>query len=261
MAVAHVQTAKSTYHANETTQTTATITFTAGGLAIVTVLGYESGGVTVAPTSVKLDGTTDFSLVLDSGEYASGADHLRITVWCLENISAGSHSATVVFAHVFVSTLFITEASGCASSAAADGAGASASGSSSTPASGSYVASASNDFWLAAVTGPAWTSPATFTAGTGWTIPTPTSGSEETDSNFWLCGAVEYIANPGTTTENGDWTTQSGFNLAAVVAFKAAGGGGGSTQMDWQAHQQPPRNRVEKLSVVTSGSMPGKGKN
>lgn len=222
MPVAHVQTAKSVYHAGETTEVTASITFTAGGLAIVTVMNYENNLATAVPTSVKLDGTTNFSLVMDSGDFVGGTDHLSISVWCLENVSAGSHSATVTFTHVGVATLFITEASGCVSSSAADGAGAFASGSSTTPASGSYVASAANDFWLAAVTGSAWAAPATFAAGSGWTIPTPTSGSEETDSNFWLCGAVEYIANPGTNTENGQWTTEAGINVAVVVAFKSA---------------------------------------
>lgn len=227
MAVAHVQTLKAHFHGSELTPATASMTFAAGGpLAIVTVLTYDTT-TTVAPSSVKLDATTSFAKALDSGDFASGSDHVRITIWYLENIASGAHTATATYASVFVSTLFITEVSGAATSSAADGAGTFASGSTTTPASGSFTAANTDDFWWSAVTSAVWVNPATFTAGTGWTIPTPTSGSEETDSSQWLCGAVEYIQNPGTASENGQWTTKSGLNIATVSAFKVAGGGGG----------------------------------
>lgn len=66
-------------------------------------------------------------------------------------------------------------------------------------------------------------------------------------------------AGAATVTVTG---TLAGTDQWAIVGTSIkASGGAASTQMDWQAHQQPPRNRVEKLSVVSSGSMPGKGKN
>lgn len=209
-----VQTGTTHYHSSETTVVTAALSITAGNAAIVTISQFQSGGVTAPVTSCKLDNTTDMDLDRDTGNFVSGSFNIRISTFSLRNLAAGSHSATAVVS-ALVTTTHITEASGL-TAALADGS-ARASGTSTTPASGAYTSSATTEFWYG-VTAGLFGTPATLVAGSGWAIPV--NGSES-DGSQWLCSAVETLTNPGTATENAEFTNgTSAFWVALVVAYR-----------------------------------------
>jgi hypothetical protein len=227
MAVAHVQTTETKFNSSLSTVTTSAVSYTGGNLLICTICGFHSGATVQNVSTVKLNGTTAFSSRGDTGVFTSGSSNIRIQTYYLENVAGGSSTVTVTWAGaVDVATVYVTEVSGAATSSSTDGVGASASGTSTTPASGAFSASSSTDFWIGAVCGPFPANPATMTAGAGWTIP---AGGKETNGSSFLVSSVEYMANPGATSENAQWTTDSGFWVASVYPFKAAGAAAGPT--------------------------------
>jgi hypothetical protein len=225
MAVAHVQTTKTVDNSGGTSITSGSMTLTAGNLALFAALEFGAfGSALPVPTSAKLDNTTAFTQDLTFEANTSSNFRMRVTLYSMPNVSGGSHSVTVAHSGNIPSNVlyFFMEVSGALTTAAVDGTGASASGVSTAAASGSASSTNSDDFWIAATTSLA-ANPATFAAGSGWTIPT---NGTETNSSSNLCGGVEYMANPGATSENGQFTLKSGDWVCGAIAYKAAAGGG-----------------------------------
>lgn len=226
MAVALAQNpAKTINNLGTSPQTVTGLTTSSGSLILVVVMGFGTGAAVNAPTSVKLDNTTTMTADVTSGDINTSSNfHMRVSIYSLPNVASGAHTATVVWpATIPTNTLyFFVEVSGAATASVVDGTGASGSGVGTAAATGAASSTNGDDFWIAATTSLA-ANPATFTAGAGWTIPT---GGTETNSAANLCGGMEYIANPGATSENGQFTLKTGDWVASVIAYKAAAGGG-----------------------------------
>jgi|SoiMethySBSTD1v2_1073268.scaffolds.fasta_scaffold107423_2 hypothetical protein len=203
---------------------TGSITLASASLVLGVFAGFEPGAGSprlVATTGCQLDATTNFTVGI-AGQNSPDGDH-AVGLWYLANAASGSHTVrfTLTSAQTDL-TVYVMEVLGAATSSPADSAGASANGTSTTPATGNHVATNTDNFWIAAATSESTTG--TPANGTGWTIPT--NGSQTTSGR--KRSAVEYIANPGTATEDGNFTgfTSAGW-AALVMPFKAAAGGGG----------------------------------
>jgi hypothetical protein len=204
-AVAHVQTIEYSDSGGDSTTTTtgSVITLTAGRLLVVTVVGWGTGPPVV--TNIQLDGTT--ALTAAGGLGAVG------DVWAyqryLPNVPSGSHGVTVTYDMLASwDSIFLTEISGAATTSPLDGTCATASGNSATPASGN-VSGVATSFYIG---GFGIGNAGGVTAGSGKTIPTNGISSVAT-------GAMEYVANPGSTPQNLDF---SGVSSSAWVAVGCA---------------------------------------
>jgi hypothetical protein len=230
MAVAHVQTIKSIDNDANTSQTTNSITVTGGNLVLCMVAQFRSAAVPNAPTSVQLDGSTAFTHDLTQQETDTGR---AVSLFSLANVAGGAHTVSITFdfAPNQVAT-YLMEVSGAATASYQDGVGVGAdfTGATTTPETGAFVAGQTTDYWVSALVSSAAINPSTVTAGSGWAIPT--NGSE-VDGTANCVSGVEYIANPGTATQNGQWTQTSARAAVLVFAYKVAGGGGGLT-LPWQ---------------------------
>jgi hypothetical protein len=224
MPVAHVQTTKTVNNTGATSITSGSMTTTAGHLLIAVCLGFGNYGSALSTVaSVKLDGVTAFTNDFTIEAVTAGTDRQRVTFLSLPNAAAGAHTLTVAYTAGNVPTnqlIFFVEVSGALTTAAVDGAGAGSSGNSTAASSGAFTTTNSDDFWIAATTSLA-ANPATFVAGTSWTIPT---NGTETNSSSNLCGAVEYWANPGATSGTGAFTLKTGEWVAGAIGYKSAGG-------------------------------------
>lgn len=227
MPVAHVQTRNDPFNSGGVAnpQTTGALTITAGNLLIVGVAVFANSATAAPITSVKLDGTTDFTQAKDLEATVAGV-HIRVSIWYLKNApSGGSHTCQVNFntvgAAVDVDSLWFTEASGCDTASPLDGTGASASGSDASPASGSYTTQ-TDSFIYGLAAGDQPDNPSTINNGSGWTIPT---NGKVTDGSQYITGAVEYKANPGTSSHNAQFSWGTAADWVSVgVAFKVSGG-------------------------------------
>lgn len=210
----------------DATQDTASITVAAGSLLVNTFASFDPGAGSphlTLTTGCTLDGSTNFTSGI-AGQNSGSGDH-AVGMWYLPNVGAGSHFARNVFTSAQTdTTLYLSEIIGAATSSVADGAGVSTSGTSTTPASGAFSASASDDAWIGAAMSESATG--TPVAGSGWgNLASMTTASH-------LRSAVEFIMNPGATSENGNFTGFTSAGWAALVfAFKAAAGGGGATTL------------------------------
>ncbi len=226
MAVAHVQTVKTVDNTGGASITTGNIVIggTGTNLLICAVLEYAvlgAGSHLPVPTSAKLDNVTAGAQDATSEAQDASNESMRVTFYSWPSVSAATHSVTIAYpASVPSNTLyFLVEVSGALTTAAVDGTGAGTSGSSTAVATGNATSTNSDDFWIAACTSIV-ANPAHFTKGAAWTSIT----GSETNSASNLCGAVEVLANPGATTENGTFTTDNGPWQATVIAYKAAAG-------------------------------------
>lgn len=218
--VKHEQTTKTIDNDAGGSTTTGSISLTAGNLLLCIVNQQRGAASPANPTSVKLDGSTDFTLDKGQATDPGGDDAHRVSLHSLANIPGGSHTVTVNYAAgPNRATVFLMEVSGCATASYQDGSGASKfTATTTTPNSGSFSASNSNDFWIAAMVSASSANPATVTAGSGWAIPT--NGSETNGASNCVSG-VEYIENPGVTSEDGTWTASSAEHACLVFAYKA----------------------------------------
>jgi hypothetical protein len=160
-------------------------------------------------TSIKLDGTTDFT---QRAHVNQGA--VSVALWSLANVPSGSHTATVTFASANTyEVLFLTEISGASTGAFFDACAAGGSGTG-TAGSAGNIAGASSSFYYGVLVAANSTA---ITQGSGWTIPT--NGNDDP-----FDGAVEYKANPGSTPQNPDFTWTSSVQYAvAGCSFSVAG--------------------------------------
>lgn len=226
MAVAHVQTVKTVDNASTSPATTGNITTSAGGLVILTLLEFDAVGSTLpAATSAKLDNTTLGAADNTFEALTSANFHQRVSFFSWPNVSAATHSVTIVYAgNIPTNRLyFLTEVSGALTTAAVDGTGNGSSGVGTAAAVGTVTTTHSDDFIICATTSLA-ANPATFAASASFTIPT---NGTETNSSANLCGGVEYWANPGATSFTPGFTLKTGDWVACAIAYQAAAGGGG----------------------------------
>jgi hypothetical protein len=223
-AVAHVQTTKTVDNviASHLT-TTGSMTTTAGNLLLIGATAFAALGTPLqAITSVKLDGATSFTQDITVEANTSSNFRMRVAVFSLPNAAGGAHTVTVDWGaggsgptNVLV---FFMEVSGAATVSVVDGTGSSGSGVSAASASGNFTTVNSNDFWVA-VTTTLGAAPATSSAGASWTIP---ANGSETDSTMNLCGAIEFFANPGSTSGNGTFTVKNADWVNSAIGYKAA---------------------------------------
>jgi hypothetical protein len=203
-AVAHLQTITGNNSTGTTSDTSASLTASAGDLWIASECYFD----TAAPSSVQLDGSTAFTQArsdLPGGSF-------RMAIYYLENVSSGSHTVTFNYpSSVAFKRWFVTRVSGAATSASLDGAGAHATGTSTSAASGTFTTIGTSFIYGLACTGGGF--PLTWTAGSGWTEGTQGPGS--------FGGIAEYKANPGTTSHDATATLDSSQTWGASgVAFK-----------------------------------------
>lgn len=233
MAVAHVQTGKTINNTAAASQTTGALTFTAGGNAIITIMAFNTGVVVPVPTTAKLDNTTTMTLGVDSTNINTSSNfNMRVLQYVTENVTGASHSVTIAWPATIPSncTYFLTEYSGGATSSSGDGSGSHGSGVSTAAASGNATSTNSNDFWLAATTSLPPANPGHFTRVGSFTIP---ANGTETNSSANLCGGIEYLENPGATSENGQFTVDSGDWVCVVMAYKAGASGPVGYAIPW----------------------------
>jgi hypothetical protein len=246
MSVAFVQATNTPFAAAASPETTGNITVTAGNLLICCVESYSSAGTVTDITSVKLNGTTSFTKGITAEGLCSGSVHIRGSIWYLENIVAGTHTVTVTYtlggpSHD-VDSIYLIEASGVATSASADGAGVGTVGNSNAPASGSFT-TLGTSFVVAVCGGDQSGNPVTINNGSGWTIP---ANGKVTDGNQYITGAVEYKANPGTTSHNGQFSFGAIANWGSVgFAFKAAAAA--SDTQEWRGSYPMPRRQTPAI--------------
>jgi len=224
MAVAHVQTVSANDGDGGTTATGPSITTTAGNLLIGVLYGFDPGAGNPTCSAASWNSVAGTQAIT---KQAASTDS-RIYIFYWENVAAFTGAATFTVSANAGWSIFLTEVSGAATSSSLDGAGASAASTSTTPASGNFTAAASDSWWHAAFG--AEISTGSITVGSGWTIPT--NGTLQTTSGTGSPreAGVEYRANPGSTGPfTGDFTISSAAWAAAVVVFKVASGGGGST--------------------------------
>jgi hypothetical protein len=219
-AVAHVATIKVNDTTPGTTWTTTTVTPSTGELLIVGLVAYRSGGTFTVTATWNGNALTEDKTITST----NGADVFRASIFSLPNVTSATAGVAFTFsAATDFKTAFVMRVSGAATSSITDGTGGSATGSSTTPATGAMTSTNSDDFWVSVMGNIDGSNPSTVTAGAGWTIPT--NGSE-TNGASEVVGGIEYIANPGATSKNGQWTiTSSQWNVVGM-AYKASAGGG-----------------------------------
>jgi hypothetical protein len=202
-AVVHVQTINASDFSSGTTLTSGSFTTSAGDLLIAAIAYYDAQTI----TSVKLDDAIDFTLNISQTHGSDNA--IRGHIYSVPNVSSGSHTVTVTWSSAALfKMLFVTEVSGAATTTPVDGAGVSDYGNGTSCSSGSYVA-AGTSFWYGFAVAP---NAGSFTAGTGWTIPT--NGSDGS-----LFAAVEYKANPGSSPQTADMTIGSTNWICLGIAY------------------------------------------
>lgn len=227
MAVALVQDpVKTVINAGGATITTNPISLTVGNLLVLVALEFGNfGSALPAPTSAKFENTTVMTAEKTFEANTSGTFRMRISYYSLPNIPlGGNRTVTVAHSGNLPDNIlyFLLEISGATTTAASDSAGAGANGLITPADSGTATSTKSNDFWIAATTSLAG-NPAHFTHGTGWTMPA--TGSSETNSAANLCGAVEYAANPGVTSLNGQFIVDAGDWVCVTMAYLASAAG------------------------------------
>lgn len=218
--MAHVATTKGSNNTPGTSFNTASITPSTGELLLLGLISYRTGGdfttnsVSWNSTALAQDKTITFN---------NGVDRVHVELWSLPNLTGAASTGTVNYsASVDFKTYFWMRVSGAATASITDSAGGSASGTGTAVATGSFSSVASDDFWVCVMGCTASANPSTVTAAAAWTIDT-TNGRELNGATN-MVGGMEYIANPGVTSENGQFTITSSNWAAVGMAYKAAGG-------------------------------------
>lgn len=217
MAVAHVETVKTNDNDGGSTATLGPITVASGSLLLIGWISFSSGAPrTVVSATLSGGGGQTFT----NDKHFAGASQAA-TILSLANVAAGTYTVALVLSGNFAAgTGWLTEVSGAALSSQQDTAGEDAAGTSANAATGTYASGATDSFWYCCVGSDSGTNPTTITAVSPWTIPT--NGSE-VNGAVNNAGGVEYIANPGTSSFNGQMTITSTAWAAVGMAYKAAG--------------------------------------
>lgn len=226
MAVAHVQTVRTSDHTGVGTAVTLPSYSTgAAALVLVAVAAHDGGAGNPTITQVQLDATTNSSP--DKVQLASSGDS-RGYIFSFPNVGSGAHTIIVTRSSAPVSIeAYVMEVSGAATSSPTDGAGSSTTGTSTNPASGNFTSSASDSFWLGFFMNENGGTDATVAAGSGWTMPADPNG-RVTGATGGVVSGVEYRANPASTGPfNAQFTAASATWVALQQPYKVAGGGGG----------------------------------
>jgi hypothetical protein len=216
-AVAHVQTTLTTDGSFGSPITTGSITLTATNLLVAHVMCWDGAAGCSDVASITLSGGGG-SFTFAKRQF-DGNSQGRVEQWYLANVPAGAKTADMAWSGGggYVA-IYLTEASGIATTSPLDGTCVSASGNSTSPASGN-VSGAASSFYMGGVA--AVTESTSFTAGTSKTIPT--NGSTLST----MASAVEYYANPGSTPQNMNYTLGAGSQWGAIgCAYKVPVAGG-----------------------------------
>jgi hypothetical protein len=206
--VAHAETQVATDGGTPaTSNTTPSMTFSANETALGGLTCWDGGASCQSVTNVRLDNTTD--LTLAATVESAGVNAFKAWIYYLPTSpSAASHSLTVNWGGSNTyEGLYLTRVSGAQGTLS--GSCATATGTSAAPASGN-VSGASTAFYYGVLAAAAGSG---YTAGSGRTIPT--NGTTGT-------GAVEYVANPGATPQNMDFTMTSADWAVVGCAFAVA---------------------------------------
>lgn len=223
MAVAHSATTKASNNVAATTLTTASVTPVSGDLLILGLASLESAAAhtvsTVTWNSISMTQDKTTAVTISAGG-------MRVSLWSLPVVTGAAATGLITFSRsVTNKTYFWMRITGAATSSITDSAGGAAvSVSAGTAATtGAFTSTASTDFWITLVGSDSSANPATFTVGSGWTIPT---NGTETNGATNLAAGIEYIPNPGATSETGAFTLSSSNWAIVGMAYKVLSAGG-----------------------------------